>query len=304
MPYQNVRVVDPVLTTIAQGYKPPAFVGDLLLPIFETDKMGGIIRRFGPEDFRLYNTRRANQAKSARIQTSEGDTTKLALHEESLEIAIDINERNEAPNQAQLEARRTRIVTNNIYTRKEKDQADVVLDVDNYSMGHVLELAAGSVWSELTSKPVDNIEDAKETVRMKIGRRPNNLLLGASTYKTLKNHASLIEKIKYSMKGILTVDLMKEIFGVDNIVIGESLYADAKGVLHDIWANVAILAYTPPPGEQGEEVPSFGYTFRKKGHPQSGMYKEGNKLDIIEVWDIYDPVVLGPSAGFLIKNTN
>ncbi|GAB6173285.1 MAG: hypothetical protein QMC95_06505 [Desulfitobacteriaceae bacterium] len=305
MPYKNVRVVDPVLTTIAQGYKPVGLVGDLVLPIVETEKMGGLIRRFGPDDFKLYNTRRANQAKSARIQPNEGDTIKLALHEESLEIPIDVNEREEAPNQTELEARRTRVVTNNILTRKEKDQADAVLNPANYAAGHVLDLSGTSMWSDYAnSNPIEDIEDGKTTVRQKIGRRPNTLVLGASSWDKLKEHPKLIARIQYAVKGVLTVDLVKEIFNVDNIVIGESVYADSKDVLHDIWPNAAVLAYVPTAQERGEEIPSFGYTFRKKGHPRSGMYKEGNKLDIIEVWDIYDPMVLGPTAGFLIRNTN
>lgn len=303
--YDQVRVVDPVLTTVVQGFKPPEFIGDKILPIISTDKMGGIIRRFGPDDFKLYDTRRARAAKSKRIEANEGDTVKLALHEESLEIAIDINERSEAPNQAQLEARRARVAMNNIKTRKEKDQADAVLNPLNYTAGHVVDLAGGDMWSDyVNSDPIEVIEDAKSTVRGKIGRRANTLLLGAKTFDTLKEHPKLIERIKYAVKGVLTIDLMKELFGVQEIIVGESLYADSKDVLHDIWPNIAVLSYIPPDGERGEEVPSFGYTFRKKGHPQSGMYKEGNKLDIIEVWDVYDPMVLGPSAGFLIRNTN
>lgn len=304
-PLRQIRVVDPVLTTVVQGYKPPEFVGDKILPVIETDKMGGIIQKFGPDDFKLYNTRRATGAKSKRIQPREGDPVKLALHEESLEITIDVNERSEAPSQTQLEARRARVATNNIYTRKEKDQADAVQDPANYDAGHVLDLSGTSMWSDYAnSTPIDDVEDGKEAVRGKIGRRPNLMLLGASSYKTLKSHPKLIERIQYAVKGVLTIDLMKELFDVQDIVVGESLYADSKDVLHDMWADICVLAYIPPPAERGEEVPSFGYTFRKKGHPRSAMYKEGNKLDVIEVWDIYDPMVLGPTAGFLIRNTN
>ncbi|TEB09148.1 major capsid protein [Pelotomaculum propionicicum] len=304
-PLRQIRVVDPVLTTVVQGYKPPEFVGDKILPIVETDKMGGVIQKFGPDDFKLYNTRRATGAKSKRIQPREGDPVKLALHEESLEITIDVNERSEAPSQTQLEARRARVATNNIYTRKEKDQADAVLNPNNYAAGHVMDLSGTSMWSDYAnSTPIDDVEDGKKIVRAKIGRRPNTILLGASTFDTLKQHPKLIERIQYAVKGVLTIELMKELFGINEILVGESLYADDKDALFDIWGDVAVLAYIPPAGERGEEVPSFGYTFRKKGHPRSAMYKEGNKLDVIEVWDIYDPMVLGPTAGFLIRNTN
>lgn len=279
-------------------------MGDRILPVIQTDKMGGLIRRFGPDDFKLYDTRRARAVKSKRIEPREGDTVKLALHEESLEIPIDINERSEAPNQAQLEARRCRVAMNNILIRKEKDQADAVLNAANYAAGHVLDLAGTAMWSDYAnSDPITDVKGGKSTVRQKIGRRPNTMLLGATTFDTLKEHPKLIERIKYAVKGVLTVDLMKELFNIQDIIVGESLYADDKDVLHDIWPNIAVLAYIPPENERGEEVPSFGYTFRKKGHQQSGMYKEGNKLDIIEVWDIYDPMVLGPTAGFLIRNT-
>lgn len=59
------RVVDPVLTSIARGYKNAAFVGEHIFPIVQTDKEGSItVPTFGKTAFVEYDTERAVGAES------------------------------------------------------------------------------------------------------------------------------------------------------------------------------------------------------------------------------------------------
>ena len=55
----QARVIDPILTTVARGFKHPGFVADRLFPRVNVNARGGNVISFGREDFRLYNTRRA-----------------------------------------------------------------------------------------------------------------------------------------------------------------------------------------------------------------------------------------------------
>lgn len=41
------RVVDPVLTTVARGYKNAAFIGDQLFPVVQMEKEGAKVPTFG-----------------------------------------------------------------------------------------------------------------------------------------------------------------------------------------------------------------------------------------------------------------
>ena len=64
----NVRVYDPVLSGIAQGYANMDFVGGLLFPRVPVKARGGQIVEFGKEAFMRYATRRAPGANTARLQ--------------------------------------------------------------------------------------------------------------------------------------------------------------------------------------------------------------------------------------------
>ena len=52
------RVVDPVLTSIARGYKNAAFIGERIFPIVLTDKEGVTVPTFGKSAFVEYDTER------------------------------------------------------------------------------------------------------------------------------------------------------------------------------------------------------------------------------------------------------
>ena len=68
----QARVVDPVLTNVARGYKNQQFVGMSLFPYVPVAQRGGKIICFGKEHFKIYNTGRAPGAKVERIQTAYG----------------------------------------------------------------------------------------------------------------------------------------------------------------------------------------------------------------------------------------
>ena len=99
---------------------------------------------------------------------------------------------------------------------------------------------------------------------------------------------------------------MKEIFEVENIVIGKSIFANAEGKFERIWKDNIILAYVPNLGASRTEYePSFAYTVRKKDALQIDEYtKEGNKVKYIRATDIYTPFLVGAEAGYLISGTN
>jgi len=60
----SLRIVDPVLTTIARGYKNAQLISEALFPVAPMDKEGGKVPQFGKEAFRIYKTERAPRADS------------------------------------------------------------------------------------------------------------------------------------------------------------------------------------------------------------------------------------------------
>ncbi|RQY11172.1 major capsid protein [Burkholderia stagnalis] len=301
----KLRIVDPVLTNLAIGYTNAEFIGQSLMPIVEVEKEGGKIPKFGKESFRLYNTERALRAKSNRMNPEDLGAVDIVLDEHDLEYPIDYREDQESA--FPLEQAAVQTVTEAIQLRREKMVADLAQNPNSYTSGNKKQLSATEKFTAANSDPVGVVEDGKEAIRTKIGRRPNTMVIGASAYKTLKAHPQLIEKIKYSMKGIVTVDLLKEIFEVDNIAVGEAIYADDKDRFTDIWGANIVLAYVPLQRNSQQRTPyepSYGYTLRKKGNPVVDTRMEDGKLELVRSTDIFRPYLLGSDAGYLISGVN
>lgn len=186
-----------------------------------------------------------------------------------------------------------------------KHEAPIVI---GHAASNKIVLAGTSRFTDkANSDPIGVIEDGKEAVRGKIGRYPNTAVIGAASWKALKQHPQFLERIKYSMKGVLTLDLIKEILEVENIVVGRAIYANDKGVFGDLWGDNIVLAYVAP-GRAGVErtpyEPSFGYTLRKKSMPQIDTRTEDGKLELVRNTDNFQTVLLGAEAGYLIADTN
>ena len=118
----------------------------------------------------------------------------------------------------------------------------------------------------------------------------------------------LIEKLKemisVSKSRLVTLDFLKEVFEIENIHIGKSIFVDAQGKFLRIWRDNIVLAYVPNLGESRTEYdPSFAFTVHKKDALKIDEYsKEGNKVKYIRATDIYTPFLVGAEAGYLISN--
>lgn len=306
----KLRIVDPVLTELARGYSNAELIADALFPVALMSKEGGKIPQFGKEAFKIYNTERALRARSNRANPDDVDTIDVVLAEHDFEYPIDYREDDEA--MFDLEQHAAITASSVIDLRREKKAADLAQNAANYAASNKVTLAGTDQFSDYAnSDPVAVIEEGKEAIRSKIGRKPNVMTLGASTFSMLKEHPKLIEKIKYSMKGVLTVEMLQEIFGIPKIRVGEAVYSDDAGNFSDVWADNIVMAFVP--GQQASQPrdartpyePSFAYTLRKRGQPVVDKYDDpGGKIRVVRKTDIFDTKIVGAEAGYLIKDTN
>ncbi len=132
------------------------------------------------------------------------------------------------------------------------------------------------------------------------------MVIGQSAWKLLKRHPQLKGLISDNQNKLVTLNLLKEIFEIENIVIGKSIFSDKDGNFVRIWQDNIILAYVPNLGNSRTEYdPSFAYTVRKKDALNIDEYtKEGNKVKYIRATDIYTPFLVGAEAGYLISGVN
>jgi hypothetical protein len=77
------------------------------------------------------------------------------------------------------------------------------------------------------------------------GVRPNTLVLSADAKLAVVGNAEVRGYLPSTQMGPATLDQLKQIFEVENIVVGDGIYMDANDVGQDIWGNNAVLASCP-----------------------------------------------------------
>jgi hypothetical protein len=299
------RVVDPVLTNLARGYHNAIMIATELFPIVTVSKEGGKIPEFTKESFKIYNTERAIRANSNRINPEDRSSIDFVLTEHDLEYPVDYREEDEDALPTKINA--TRVCVDGIKLRLEKIAADAAQTLANFPSGNKVTLAAGDKFDNASSDPFPIFSTAVESVRQSIGVRPNICVMGASAYAALKEHPGVLDRIKYSQKGVVTPELLKQLLDFEKLVIGDAVYAADDGAFSDVWSDNVIIAYVP---KQLSNIPrsyyepAFGYTLRKKNMPVVDTYTENGKVLLVRNTDTFVSKIVGSDAGYLINDTN
>ncbi|ECS6408034.1 hypothetical protein B1P41_12430 [Salmonella enterica subsp. enterica serovar Poona] len=306
------RVVDPVLTSIARGYKNAAFIGERIFPIVETDKEGVTVPTFGKTAFVEFETQRAVGADSNVLVREKTGSLDLVLNEHDLAAPVDYREK--AESMFNEESKAIRRVTNGVNLKRELYAARLAQDPKVYIQGSVKSLVAAERWVGGKGDPIGVIEAGIEAVRNKTGLRPNLMTMGASVMALLKFHPAIQAAIGANERKRITLEILKDLFQVEDVVVGEPVSMasmkdaqDKDKTPSDIWADNLMLHYVgkPQPGTTSadENEPSFGYTLRRKGMPVADKYDgAGGKVNYCRYTDIYKVAVVGGDAGYLISN--
>ena len=309
MPLSQARVIDPVLTTVAQGYLPSeGFVGMELFPAVSVTQRGGKIMVFGREAEKVYtNIERAPGVNTKRVQFGYSANS-FSLKDYSLEGLVPYEHLQETRTMpgVDLAANAIATVQGVIETRLEKEQADLALNAALYPTANKTALAGTAQWSDYSgvSSPVAVVETGKEAIRAAIGRRPNLAIVPAAVMAKLKLHPSIIDRIKYTGRDIPDTALLASLWGLARVLIAESIYLDDAGIAYDLWGKSVLLAYTGIAGAAARGAPTFGYTYRMSGYPLVEQpYSDRNaKSWMYPVTDVVSPVIARPEAAYLIQN--
>jgi len=133
-------------------------------------------------------------------------------------------------------------------------------------------------WSDANSTPIEDIDEAQTAILELTGHKPNKLVLGTRVYKALKNHPDILDRIKYTQRGVVTPELLAALFDVDEVLVAEAVKnSAAKGAdenMEFILGKHALLCYAA--SRPALKTPSAGYTFVWTGLLGAGAY--GNRI--------------------------
>lgn len=302
-----LRERDEVLTHLAAGYRQAGFVGEQIAPVVYTEKEGIKVPVYGKGSFVEYETERAVGAASNVITMDRGKTLPVVLEEHDLAAGVDYREQHESRHDEKAKAARR--VAAGIQLKQELEIARLIQSKSVYQSGHTEDLASAAEkqWSHEQSDVQEALEKAKEKVRAACGIRPNILVVGAQVLSKLRMNAGLRGHLSGSeRKVLLNVETLKHLLDVDDIIVGESVFAPNSGKdTQDVWGNFASLIVRPTIVSDGndEGQTAFAYTFRRRGMPMVDRYDEvGGKVEMVRYTDIRKPAVVGSACGYLFQN--
>lgn len=210
------------------------------------------------------------------------------------------------------------LASDKIDLKKEKRVAELVKGttwVDGNSGGEDAE----GLWAAGTGNTfLADIAKGVKAIHNNSGFRPNCLLLDLGTFLSLKEEPTVLDKIKYTQRGVLTADLLAALLELEEVLIGEAFENTAKETKAGTsWTSSAIweinsgkgmgfLFYRP--ANPGLKTPAAGYqarVFQSNGQVRRVMTwrEEAEHQDVYEVAEETDIVVCGTDVGYLWKDT-
>ena len=285
MPTMQNAHIDRALTNISVAYMQDAsaFIADKVFPIVKVKRQSDVFYVYNKGDF----MRDEAALRGAGTESAGGDygveaadpyyCRKHAFHKD---VTAEERANYDEPLDADRDA--TDFVTQKMLIRREMEWASKFFKEGIW--GKEISGAASAsgnnvvYWDEPTSNPIKDITDAGVDMASKTGYKPNTLVLSPFAFNALKNHEDVLDRVKYTQKGIVTADLLATLFEVDNVYVAWSVVNTAAKGKEDnvnfIMGKHALLCYSNP--TPALKKPSAGYIFAWTGLEGSGAY--GNRI--------------------------
>ncbi|MGI1671986.1 MAG: major capsid protein [Neptuniibacter sp.] len=301
------RVVDPVLSAVASGYKNATYVGTTLMPIISCPKSGIRLMKFGKEAFIKYNMRRAPGAKTATVQYGYA-ADPVALVQDALNGKVPREWLRDSADIPGVDLGKTAIntVMNSMHLGLEIEIAELAVDANNYGANNKIVLSGTDKWTSPDSKLKQQMNSYREAIRAQIGVYPNKCIMTPTDFNACTEHPEVKDKFKYTSSESVTPALLAKFFELEELEVGKSVWTpDENTAMTDCWSST-VLAYVPSVGERSMGVPSYGYTYVLDSHPmvEEAYFDKDSKSWIYPAEFERRPYQTGMEAGFLIQGAS
>lgn len=320
-PTQSDLHVNVPLTNVSIAYLQSAstYIADKVFPKVPVDKQSDLYWKYSKSDWRRSDVkRRAPSTESPGVGWSQ-DMGQYFCHVYAVHKDIDDQLRANADSPFNMDRDATEFITNQLLL-----QRDIDWNAQYFKEGVWDTNLTGTTdfvkWSDAGSDPISDVADLVVQFRKLTGFKPNICVLGADVMKVLKQHPDIIDRIKYTQKGIVSEDLIATLFDVDELYTSYATLAAGPSIpdasdqdaaaTYDFITNSKGVLFAYAPSGPSLLTPSAGYTFTWKGY--LGGNSQGIKVkrfrmehinsDRVEAEATYDMKVVSTDLGAFLKN--
>lgn len=285
MPTMQTAHIDRAMTNISVAYMQDAtaFIADKVFPIVPVKRQSDVYYQYSKADFMRDEARErgaATESAGGDYGVEAQDPYYCRKHAFHTDITPEARANYDEPLDADRDA--TDFVSQKMLIRREMEWASNFFGTGVWDTEFAGAASTSGTnkeyWSSATSDPIGDITGASVQMASETGYRPNTLVLSPFVFNALKNHEDILDRIKYTQKGIVTADLLATLFEVDKVLVAWGVANTAvKGATEDtgfIMGKHAMLCYANP--APALRKPSAGYIFAWTGLEGSGGY--GNRI--------------------------
>lgn len=318
-PTQSDLHVNVPLTNVSVAYLQSAstYIADKVFPKVPVEKQSDLYWKYSKSDWRRTDVQKRAPSTETPGVGWNVTTDQYFAHVYGVHKDVDDQLRANADSNFRLDKDSTEFITNQMLLKRDLDWNAKFFQTGVWDTEY-----AGSTdftqWSDAGSDPIGDVAEWIIEFRKLTGFAPNKMVLGANVMKALKQHPDIIDRIKYTQKGIVTEDLIATLFDVQNLYtsyatvasgphIPDAVEQDANASFDFVTpTNAAMLLYSP--SSPSVMTPASGYTFTWKGYlggNSQGIRVKRFRLertasDRIEAEMTYDQKVVCPDLGVYI----
>jgi hypothetical protein len=294
--------VDQLLSNVAVKYKNERFIADQVFPMVPVKKTNDLYRTYS-RNWQIPHTDRAPGALAREHQFEVG-TSSYALEKHALKMYLNDTQKDNY-DITSLEADATVELVEKISMRKEASCAALFTST-SWSLGASLG-AGADAWDTTTGAPINIFDTGTSVVVSNAGVKPNFAILPIEVYNTVKNHTTVVDRVKYTSRE-LSPAIIGGLLGISDLMVPDIYYdsgiygaSAATGAIGSIWKrNMAFLGYKAPAA--GMMALSAGYCFQKAKPMVRKWREEEREADAIEVDVEYQYKVVASLAGYFIND--
>ncbi len=271
------------LTTISTAYLQDAsdYIAGKVFPVVPVEKQSDLYFKYTKGDwFRNVAQVRAPGSESAGggygLTTDSYYAPVVAVHKD---VDPQIRANSDSPLNADRDA--TLWCTQQILLAREIQFLNIAFATSTWTGSTTGgDITPSTAWNLANSTPLEDIEAQIWSVKQNTGHFPNKFVLGARVWEVLKNHDEVVQRIKYTQRGVVTTDLLASLIappGVENfeVLVAAAIYNTAAEGAADTFTFMAatknaLLVYAPQ--NPGIMTAAGGYNFTWTGLLGAGAF--------------------------------
>lgn len=233
--YGNLQV-DTFLTNYSESWfqDQQNFISSAASTLIPVNTQGGIYLKY-PKSYFLRDEMEPRPHGGAPVQVSYGvERASYAVDEYALEHFID--DRNRAQVNVpsiNLDMNATRLLTSKAMLRRDRLWSTTFFKTGVWSTDYTGVGASPTgnqflQWNQSGSDPMAVILRAKTSVMLSTGKAPNTMVVGANVHNWLLQSPVILDRIKYTERGIVTNELLASLFGVEQYRVAQAVYNSAQ----------------------------------------------------------------------------